>query len=166
MNAKDLERFLAERGASASAVDQTVRALRKAFHLSVFGRGPNAADLSPPETSWVLASYAGSEVASRANETLQRLMTLFAPVGARLGRRFDEAFMRLITANWEEALEVRICRDHPYAVIRYVDGREELFGDLPPKSVIRVECVIPGALIDELRQALRLSGSYDRSSEG
>jgi hypothetical protein len=160
VNAKELERFLAARGASASGVDQVVRSLRKAFNLSTSGRGLNAANLTPAEISWVVTSYAASEVAAKADLALSRLLTITGPSTARLSPNFVMAFQQLITEDFEIAAEVRLDRIWPYALIKYSDGHEEIFGRgpvgsfPPPDTVIRSEGIIPGGLIAALKAAL------------
>lgn len=159
MNAKELERFLAARGANASAVDVVIRSLRKVSRVSTGGRGLHAAKLTPVEIGLVVMCYAGSDVASRADETAFRLMSLNGPNFCRLSSYFPMAFQQLISEHLEEASEVRICRDHPYAVIQYADGGLEEFGRgpisvPPPANSFRSEGVIPDALIKDLREAL------------
>lgn len=172
MNAKQLERNLAEMGASASAVDVVVRKLREAFKVSTGGRGVNAHSLTADEVAWIVACYAGSDVAAQAAHTLLRLSDLIGvgdPYGFRHSNDFLASF-QVILADPEKAWdvwEVRIARNMPIASIQYRDGTIEKFvssehrnhGQGYGTTAFRSEGVLSAGLIHQL--AIDLTGEND-----
>lgn len=164
MNAKALERLIADRGGNASAFGVVVRTLRAAFHVSTSGRGiPH--DLSPDDGAWVLAAYAGSEIAARADHTFGRLLKLQSD--ASTNNRFVFKLQLILRRDSvvPPVREVRICRNLNLAVIVYQDGREERFtagngGDVPAGG-FRSEGILSGELLDVIARNF----SEDRTSD-
>lgn len=159
MNAKQLERFLADRGANASAVDVVVRKLRESFKLSTAGRGLSAHKLDGAEIVWVLTVYAGSETAARADETLARLSNLIAPAfrHKHIGNDFLSAVQVHFRNGAEDIREIRIGRNINMAVIVFNDGVEEVFVDAGQHgqadlaaNAYRSEGVLSGGLLKQL----------------
>ena len=170
MHAKQLERLLAALGANPSAIDVVTRKLRAGFDLKTGGRGLNAHDLTNAEVSWIVAAYAGSEVAAKADAALARLMELKG-VGEKFMHSGDFlTSLQLILAEPKAAYqvsEVRVCRNLPRAEIHYKDGTKEKFvpakdranGEGFGNAIYRSEGVLSAGLIQQL--AIELGGVND-----
>ncbi|ASY43339.1 hypothetical protein CJD35_01880 [Sphingobium xenophagum] len=172
MNAKQLERRLSVFGANASALDVVTRKLRESFKVSTAGRGMNAHSLSTDEVAWIIAAYAGSDVAARASETLARLAELIG-VGAASAFRHSNDFLATLQVvlgnpDWAwEVWEVRICRNLPIASIHYRNGQIEKFvapefvehGAGYGTSAFRSEGVLSAGFLHQL--AIDLTGIND-----
>jgi len=163
MHAKALERTLAMHGANASAVDVVIRKLRDAFKVSTGGRGLNAHDLLIDEIAYILAAYAGSETASRADETLARLMNLISdetrpPLAKHWTNDFLVSLQLILRGELTNVKEVRIARNFDFAAISYADGREVQFRSPAYKDSIpgisgaafRSDGVLSGALLEHI----------------
>jgi hypothetical protein len=170
VNAKQLERFLVHLGANASAIDVVTRRLRAGFNLKTRGRGLNARDLTTAEVSWIVAAYAGADIAAKADVALTRLKQL-SGVGETFKHSGDFLMsLELILADQKLAYqvsEVRVCRNLPMAEIHYKDGTKEKFvpasdsvtGASFGNSSYRSEGVLGAGLIQQL--AIELSGVND-----
>src|SRR5262245_38637964 len=107
MNGKDYGLLMESHGANASAFAVVLQKLRGAFKVSVSGRGFNAHDLTDLEMACTMAAYAGSEVAARAAETLDRLLKLRAPVDESRGPSgFIECFQFTLRREVRDVREI------------------------------------------------------------
>ena len=160
MNAKELERFLANLGASATQVDVVTRRMRAAFNVSTGGRGVNAASLRVDEIAWILCAFAGSDIAAKADQTFATILKLQSP-DAKC-KEFVIAMQLILRGEITDVQEVRICRNMPLAKILYTDGNIERFVSTEylqsaggfGEASFRSEGVISGGLIKALRLEL------------
>jgi len=168
MNAKELERLLAHLGANPSAVDVVTRKLRDAFKVSTGGRGINAHRLSVDEVAWIVLTYAGSEIAAKAAETLARLLDLItnepAPApNVPWSNDFVASFQLILRDEIQGVREVRVCRNVGIAEIIFDDGTVRKFvasnlavndAAAAGQAMFRSEGVLSGGLIEALKHRL------------
>ena len=156
MNAKQLERLLTPFRVNPSAFDVVTRKLRESFSLATSGRGMNAHNLTIDETAWLLAAYAGSEVAAKAAETLKRLIPLQSDEKVNSGFLFN--LQLILRGEITNVQEVRVCKNADLAVIRYQDGTEVKFvrpehlGEARGfgEAIYRSEGILTGGLLKTL----------------
>lgn len=150
MNAKDLERLLAQHGANPTSVTVVVQKLRESMKVAVGGRGFNAHDLTADEVSWILATYLGSDTPARASETLARLLKLRSADAAP--KDFVPCFQFILRREIKGVREIRVARNADFAQILFNKGSPWIFTKSPSAAqpVLRSEGVISADLINVL----------------
>ena len=150
MRVRQLERLLAENGASSAKLDAITRQLRNIGRLPIAGRGPNAPAVTPTQAAEILIALAGSTTGSVGAERLEKLERLRAVDNPGLTLR-DALESLLEDPNLPSNIrEIRIRRTGRRANILHTDGTVIEFkprNTTANASNFYVEGVIPADLL-------------------
>ncbi len=156
MTAKELSRLVECFGGNASAFGVVVQKLRAAFEVSTNGRGI-AYDLKDDEVAWLLAAYAGSDVAAQSANRFARIINLWSD--EQTNAQFITQFQLIVRGDITGISEVRIGRNRDRAVILYDDGKTVYYHprpepEFPDSAGFVSEGVLSGAMLRALADAI------------